>query len=86
MHMQTLDEGGAVKWTYEKWMNFVAGAGKKVFYIKKDDKIIGCFALGEVTEKLYGKESEKKGIRPLVFANKKEYNEEKFKAGKDIKK
>ncbi|PIZ82974.1 hypothetical protein COX97_02070 [Candidatus Pacearchaeota archaeon CG_4_10_14_0_2_um_filter_05_32_18] len=75
MHMQTLEEGGAVKWTYEKWRDFVLSAGEKFFYIKKGNEIIGCFALGEITERLYGKESDKKGIRPLVFANKKEYNE-----------
>ena len=69
MHMKILEEGGAVKWTYEKWRGFVSPAKDKFFYI------IGCFALGEITEKLYGKDSDKKGIRPLVFANKKEYNQ-----------
>ncbi len=75
MHMRTLEEGGAVKWTYEKWKDFVSPAKDKFFYIGKGKKIIGCFALGEITERLYGRESNKLGIRPLVFANKKEYNQ-----------
>lgn len=73
MHMKTLEEGGAVKWTYDKWRDFVSVAKEKFFYIKKDKKVIGCFALGEVTEKLYGKTSSRPGIRPVVFANKKQY-------------
>lgn len=75
MHMKTLEDGGAVKWTYEKWRDFVSPAKGKFFYIKKDGKIIGCFALSEVTEKLYEKDSNRVGIRPLVFANKKKYND-----------
>ncbi len=75
MHMTILEEGGAIKWVYEKWRKFVEPAGDKLFFIKKDDDIVGCFILGEVTDKLYGKNSGKKGIRPLVFANKKEFNQ-----------
>ena len=74
LHMKILVEGGAVKWTYEKWRDFVKTAGDRSFFVKRRGRIVGCFILGEITEKLFGVNSEKRGIRPLVFANDKKYN------------
>lgn len=75
MNMQTLIEGGSVGWTYEKWKNFVEIGKDKFFFIKRGEEIVGGFALSEITEKFYGKNSEKRGIRPIVFTTKKEYNQ-----------
>ncbi len=74
LHMSILRDGGTAIWTYKKWKDFVNPAGNKFFYIKKDSKIVGCFILGVITEKLFGKNSDREGIRPLVFANKKIYD------------
>ena len=74
IHSKIMLEGGTAQWTYEKWRDFVSCAGDKFFFIKLEGKIIGCFVLSEITEKYYDKKSKKRGIRPLVFANLKEYN------------
>ncbi|MGV8142518.1 MAG: hypothetical protein ACP5NS_02685 [Candidatus Pacearchaeota archaeon] len=75
MHMKTLTEGGTAAWTYARWRKFVDVAGDKFYYVKKDKTIIGCFALGTITEKFYGLDSNKKGIRPVVYASIKKYQE-----------
>jgi hypothetical protein len=74
MHMQILEEGGAVKWTYEKWRKFVEPAGDRIFFIKNGKNKIGCFILSEITKRFFNLRSDEKGIRPLVFANYKEHN------------
>lgn len=75
MHMKTLVEGGTAAWTYERWKKFVKPAGNRFFYVKKDGKIAGCFALGVVTEKFYSIHSDKNGIRPVVYASLKKYQQ-----------
>jgi lipid II:glycine glycyltransferase (peptidoglycan interpeptide bridge formation enzyme) len=75
MHMKTLIEGGTASWTYERWKKFVEPAGDKFYFVKKDNIIVGCFALASITEKFYGLDSNKKGIRPVVYASIKEYQQ-----------
>ena len=69
MNMKTLFDGGTAKWTYDRWKGLVECAGDKFFYIKMGENILGCFALAEITEKLYGIESEKRGIRPVMYSS-----------------
>lgn len=73
MHMKTLIEGGTAEWTYERWRKFVEPAGDKFYFVQKDKNIVGCFALAQITEKFYGLNSEKRGIRPVVYASTKKY-------------
>lgn len=75
MHMKTLVEGGTAAWTYERWKKFVSPADDRFFYVKKDGKVVGCFALGKITERFYGLDSNKKGIRPVVYASLKKYQQ-----------
>tara|TARA_Y100000034_G_scaffold122391_1_gene167780 strand:+ start:412 stop:1128 length:717 start_codon:yes stop_codon:yes gene_type:complete len=75
MHMKTIVEGGAVLWSYEKWKRFVEPAGDRFYFVKKGKNVVGCFALAEIDESFYSKENvgNGKGIRPVVYASKKEY-------------
>jgi hypothetical protein len=75
INMQVLKDGGTAIWSYERWLEFVKLAGDKFFLIKLDEKVIGCFALSEITKRFYGFNSDRKGIRPVIFASYKEYND-----------
>jgi hypothetical protein len=75
MHMKTLVEGGTASWTYERWKKFVEPAGNKFYFVKKGDVVVGCFALAPINEKFYGIESNKNGIRPVIYASIKEYQQ-----------
>ena len=74
LHSTILREGGTTPWKYDKWRKYVSLAADKFYFMKKGNTIIGCFALSEITEREFGINSDKKGIRPLVFANYKEFN------------
>ncbi|MEK6873882.1 MAG: hypothetical protein AABW91_03480 [Nanoarchaeota archaeon] len=76
MNMDTFKEGGIAVWTYEKWKDFVSPAGDKFFFVKIDKEKVGCFVLTEITKEFYksGLKIGNKGIRPLVFATKKKFN------------
>lgn len=74
LHSTILREGGAMNMNYERWKDYVKKAGDRFFFIKKDESIIGCFILGETSKRELGLDSDKKGIKPLVFANYKQYN------------
>ena len=73
--MNTLVGGGTASWTYARWRKSVQPAGDKFYYVKKDKKIVGCFALAQITEKFYGLPSEKRGIRPVIYSSIKRYQD-----------
>ena len=74
LHSRILIEGGSINMRYEKWKEYVKKAGDRFFFIKRENIIIGCFILGETTERSFGMDSDKIGLLPLVFASYKEYN------------
>lgn len=75
IHSKVLTEGGTIPDDYLKWKEMVNPKKNKFFIIKYKNKKIGCFGVKELTRRIYGEDSDEKGIRPVVFANDKEYNQ-----------
>ena len=74
IHSTILKEGGTTPWAYKRWRTYVDPEKNKFYFIKKENIVVGCFALSEITRRVFGIESDEKGIRPIVFANYKEFN------------
>ncbi|MEK6894938.1 MAG: hypothetical protein AABX48_00265 [Nanoarchaeota archaeon] len=75
INSKVLIEGGTHPKKYEDWIRFIEPDKNPFFVVKFKEKIIGCFAIKEITRRFYGENSDEKGIRPTIFANEKEYND-----------
>lgn len=68
-------DGGTIPDSWEHWKNLIDLEKNKFYFIKYKDEVIGCFGIKEITKGYYNLSSEEKGIRPVVFANDKKFNE-----------
>ena len=75
IYYNVMVEGGSVALNYLEWMKYVNPSKNKTFVVKHESKIIGCFVLGEITRRFYNLDSDEKGVRPLVYACDKNYND-----------
>ena len=73
LYLQTLWKGGTTGHRYDSWRKWAREEKWKLFAIKKGNEKVGYFSVIPITKKFYGLDSDKRGIRPRVFATKKEY-------------
>jgi lipid II:glycine glycyltransferase (peptidoglycan interpeptide bridge formation enzyme) len=75
IYSEVMNNAKAAVKPYHKLMEVIAPAKDNLFFIKKDKKIVGFFAFKEITDKFFDLNSNRKGIRAVLFANSKKYND-----------
>ena len=75
LYIKTLCKGGTTGHRYCAWREWAREEKWKLFSIKKGGAKIGYFSIIPLTKRFYGLDSNKRGIRPRVFATKNEYSQ-----------
>src|SRR3989344_8086745 len=75
IYAQVVIDGGTIPIPYSQWKEIVDPKKNKFFVIRHNKEIVGCFGVKEITRRFYGQNSDEKGIRPVVFANDRAFND-----------